>query len=229
VRNVPVTLYTAKRILRRQLPLGTDTFIAGDMDAMHGAMRQLGIEIPAPNDYPASLEPFLHRRVWRSTLGALETQVIEGTGDLVFAKPADRRKSFTGRIFGSLDDFHEIGHVSRRQEVWCSEVVDWRSEFRVYIIGDDIRSVDLYGGDAAVALDMSVVKTAAEVFRASGQAPSAYALDFGVLDTGKTALIEANDGYALGAYQINQRDYTDLLVTRWLELVEITAEDAQTP
>jgi hypothetical protein len=51
-RWIPVTLYTAKRIQRRQLPLSAETFIAGDMDAMHGAMRQLKIEIPAPNDYP---------------------------------------------------------------------------------------------------------------------------------------------------------------------------------
>jgi hypothetical protein len=63
VRGIPVSLYTAKRIQRRQLPLTADTFIAGDMDAMHGAMRQLGIEIPAPNDYPKSLQPFLRRRI----------------------------------------------------------------------------------------------------------------------------------------------------------------------
>jgi len=218
-RNIPVTLFTAKRIQRRQLPLGIDTFVAGDMDAMHGAMRQLGIEVPAPNDYPASLEPFLHRSVWRSTLGALEAQVLEGSGNPVFAKPADRRKSFTGRVFASLDDFHEIGHVSRRQEVWCSEVVEWRSEFRVYIIDQDIRSIDAYAGDASVALDMEVVKAAVEAFRGSGLAPSAYALDCGVLDTGQTAVVEVNDGYALGAYQINQREYTDLLVTRWRELL----------
>lgn len=49
-RGTAVVLYTLKRIQRRNLPLSLDSFIAGDMDAMHGAMSQLKIDIPAPND-----------------------------------------------------------------------------------------------------------------------------------------------------------------------------------
>jgi len=218
-RGIPVTLYTAKRIQRRQLPLSAETFIAGDMDAMHGAMRQLKIEIPAPNDYPKSLLPFMHRRVWTSTLGDVERRVIEGNGEAIFAKPADRRKSFTGRAFGSMDDFREIGSVSRRQEVWCSEVVEWTSEYRVYVISEKIVGVDLYAGDGKVALDSATVEAALAAYRVSGEAPSAYGIDFGVLATGQTALVEANDGYALGAYKISAGAYTDLVMTRWEELV----------
>jgi hypothetical protein len=71
-RGIPVSLYTLKRILRRNLPLSHDTFIAGDIDAMHGAMHQLKIQVPPPNDYPKSLEVFLPRRVWKLTLGPVE-------------------------------------------------------------------------------------------------------------------------------------------------------------
>ncbi len=112
-RGVPVTLYSAKKIKRRQLPLSTKTFIAGDMDAMHGAMRQLNIQVPLPNDYPGSLSSVFHRRIWRSTLGALQQKFLNYEGQPVFAKPADSRKSFTGPVFASLDDFHEIGSVTR--------------------------------------------------------------------------------------------------------------------
>ncbi|WP_433563341.1 hypothetical protein ACQP1O_39195 [Nocardia sp. CA-151230] len=35
-RGIPIRFYTIKRVHRRELPLGPDTFIAGDMDAMHG-------------------------------------------------------------------------------------------------------------------------------------------------------------------------------------------------
>ena len=83
-RGIPVSLYASKRIQRRQLPLSPETFIAGDMDAMHGAMRQLKIEIPPPNDYPKSLSAFMHRRIWASTLGVVEQQVREGSGEPVF-------------------------------------------------------------------------------------------------------------------------------------------------
>jgi hypothetical protein len=222
-RGIPFSLYTVKRIHRRQLPLSRETFIAGDMDAMHGAMRQLNIEIPAPNDYPTSLSPFMHRRTWTSTLAAVEREVLEGSGGPIFAKPSDRRKSFTGRVFLSMDDFRELGRVSRREEVWCSEVVTWSSEYRVYVIGTRIVSVDLYAGDSKVALDPAVVDSALAAYRASGEAPSAYGIDFGVLTTGQTALVEANDGYALGAYQISGDAYTDLLLMRWSELVSTIA------
>ncbi|MEV0245172.1 hypothetical protein AB0H76_01135 [Nocardia sp. NPDC050712] len=94
--GIPVHYYTMKRITRRQLPLGPDTFIAGDMDAMHGAMRQLGIPIPEPDDYPAGLREFLRRKIWTATLGEIERGFETGALPPTFIKPADRRKSFTG-------------------------------------------------------------------------------------------------------------------------------------
>ena len=46
-----------------------------------------------------------------------------------------------------------------------------------------------------------------------------FGIDFGLLSTGETALVEMNDGFALGAYAISARDYTDLLIARWEELM----------
>lgn len=218
-RGIPVELYTIKQIQRRRLPLSEDTFIAGDMDAMHGAMAQLEIPIPAPNDYPRSLAPFLHRRIWKSTLGEVARSVFEGFGPPVFVKPSARRKNFTGRVLGLPSGFTQIGAVSRRQKVWCSEVVSWISEFRIYVIDDEIVGVDHYAGDKAAHLDMRTVADALSAYRASGEAPSAYGIDFGVLETGECALVEANDGYALGAYEIAAKPYTDLLIRRWQELL----------
>jgi hypothetical protein len=219
-RGTPVELYTLKRIQRRNLPLSSATFIAGDMDAMHGAMSQLEIDIPAPNDYPESLTPFLCRRVWKSTLAEVERRVFAEAAPPVFVKPSARRKNFTGRVVGLSSDFMQIGAVSRRQEVWCSEVVVWKSEFRVYVVDDEIVGLDHYAGDPDATLDLSTVQQALLAYRRSGEAPSAYGIDFGVLETGESALVEANDGYALGAYKVAARPYTDLLVRRWHELLQ---------
>ena len=219
-RGTPVELYTLKRIQRRNLSLSSATFIAGDMDAMHGAMSQLEIDIPAPNDYPESLTPFLCRRVWKSTLGEVERRIFAEAAAPVFVKPSARRKNFTGRVVGLSSDFMQIGAVSRRQEVWCSEVVVWKSEFRVYVVDDEIVGLDHYAGDPDAALDLSTVQQALLAYRSSGEAPSAYGIDFGVLETGESALVEANDGYALGAYKVAAKPYTDLLVRRWHELLQ---------
>src|SRR5215813_13375050 len=48
--GIEIRLYTIKRIRRRELPLTSRSFICGDMDCMHGAMKQLNIPIPAPRD-----------------------------------------------------------------------------------------------------------------------------------------------------------------------------------
>lgn len=218
-RGIPVSFFTLKTIQRRQLPLGMHTFIAGGMGAMHGAMRQLQIEIPTPNDYPPSLFPYMQRRVWTSSLGVVEQSILDGRIGPVFVKPADRQKSFTGRIFESIYDLQGLGRTSRREKVWCSEVVTWASEYRVYLIGERIVSIAHYSGDSSIQLNHLTLEAALNAFRSSGQAPSAYGIDFGVLSTGETALVEANDGYALGAYQISSADYTELIMTRWRELV----------
>ncbi|TQM32395.1 ATP-grasp domain-containing protein [Nocardia bhagyanarayanae] len=219
-RGIPIRYYSVKRIHRRQLPLGPETFIAGDMDAMHGAMKQLRIPVPQPDDYPESLREFLRRRVWTSTLGEIEHAVENGSAPAVFVKPSERRKSFTGALCYSERDFAAFGNVSRRQRVWCSEVVTWVAEYRVYVIDGRVIGVDRYDGDGSVPLDMDVVESAIATYHRSGTAPSAYGIDFGVLTNGETALVEANDGYALGAYDIAADQYTELVLRRWRELVD---------
>jgi ATP-grasp domain, R2K clade family 2 len=216
--GIQTQLYTIKRIQRRQLALTTRSFICGDMDCMHGAMRQLNIPIPAPVYFPNSLTAYLHRRVWQDTVGGLRARV-QSDGQSVFAKPAGRAKIFTGRVFSSAADLYHIGTTSWREPVWCSEIVSWLSEYRVYVNGQDIVSVDCYWGNASIGLDQTVIAQALANYRCSGEAPAAYGIDFGVLSSGKTALVEANDGYALGAYQISSAAYAELLFTRWRQLI----------
>lgn len=175
-RGIPVRYYTIKRIHRRQLPLGADVFIAGDMDAMHGAMRQLGIPVPEPDDYPAALTELLRRRVWTATLGEVERAFDSGSIPATFIKPADRRKSFTGAVCYSERDIAAFGNISRRQRVWCSEVVNWVAEYRVYVTDHRVVSVDRYDGDPTIPVDMNAVEAAIASYHRSGTAPSALAI-----------------------------------------------------
>lgn len=221
--NLPFELYTPKRIQRRQLPLTPRSFVFGDMDAMHGAMRQLGIPVPDAVYYPASLHAFLRRKVWLDTLGNVRHRV-NNAGQPVFAKPAGRAKIFTGQVFSDHSDFYFVGETSGREPVWCSDVVRWQSEYRVYVNSQDIVSVDHYSGDAAVQLDISVIQAAVNEYTKSGEAPAAYGIDFGVLVSGETALVEANDGFALGAYAINSAAYTEMMFRRWRQLLDTATE-----
>jgi hypothetical protein len=217
-RNIPVTLFAPKLMQRRQVPLGAETFLAGDGHVTSTALKILNLDPRTLDDYPECLHRYLHRRVWRSTLGKMMDHVWEGRKP-VFVKPADRRKIFTGRLFEGPDDLYALSSTSRNEPVWCADPVEWRSEFRVYILKDQILSIDHYDGDAALYPDQLKIESAIKTFRESGQAPKAYALDFGMLESGETALVEANDAFSLGAYHIGASDYTDLLFERWAELL----------
>lgn len=218
-RGIPVTLFHAKDIARRRLPLDRECFVMGDVDCSHGALRQLGITPPTPDDYPECLRPWLRRRVWGATVGDLRRAVNAGAGVPVFAKPAGSLKRFTGRLFAAPFDLAAVHGLSGHAPLWCSEPVEWRAEFRVYVVRSAIVAIDRYDGDENAALDEREVASSLVALDAAGDAPAGYGIDFGVLSTGETALVEKNDGFALGAYAIDAEPYTELLLARWAELM----------
>lgn len=218
--GAPYTFYTEKQILRRSLPLTRDSLVVGDAPCIYGALRQLKASIPEANPYPLALTAFLHRRIWRSTLGAVIRQMDGDHFAPMFVKPANREKRFTGRIFSDISDLYWVHGVSRRQPVFCSEPVEWASEFRVYVANGNILAIDPYAGDEDVQPEFSIIQSAvAALTRAPEEGRAGYAIDFGVLTTGETALIEMNDGFAVGAYRIGAQDYAAMVIARWKELM----------
>jgi ATP-grasp domain, R2K clade family 2 len=219
-RRIPVFFYTAKHIFRRQLPLDRQSLVVGDLDCICGALKQLDIQLPRLNEYPASLESLLHRRVWKSTIGNLESSLLSGMmTQSIFAKPSNRCKRFTGFVIHDEGDLYRVSNVSRREQIFCAEVVSWLSEYRIYVVKSKVRSVDFYTGNPEIKIDINVIEQAIDILDQSQESYAGYAIDFGVLSSGETALVEMNDGFAIGAYQINSQDYTDLLLSRWEELL----------
>jgi hypothetical protein len=216
-RGLPVELFTQKRIHRRQLKITPCTLVVGYVQTVISALQMLGIQAPPTNDYPASLSEFLHRRVWESTVGHLQNMIYDGD-TRVFAKPKDRKKRFTGHIFSNLGDFAYLERASHTTPIICSDVVNWLTEYRVYVLYDNIIGIKHYDGNANLKIDEAVAYEAVQKLKAVRESTAAYALDFGILDTGQTALIEWNDGFALGSYELEPAVYTDMLIARWLEL-----------
>ncbi len=217
-RGIPMDLYTLKKIHRRQLPLSPQTLVVGDMDCLYGAFKQLQIPIPEADSYPEPIRHHLHRRVWESNLGREKARFRQGSMRPTFIKPRGRQKRFTGFVFDSDYGFQRVYGISRREAVYCSEVVEWTSEYRVYVCNGEILSIDHYEGDPEARLDREVVEEAIASLEMAGRAFAGFGIDFGVLSSGETALVEMNDGFALGAYSIDGKNYTDLLLARWIEL-----------
>ena len=165
------------------------------------------------------MKSFLHLQIWESNISAFTQQIFDGSRP-VFAKPKDRKKRFTGRVFSHAGDTAYLYGISKKTILLCSEVVEWLSEYRVFIINGEIAGSKNYKGDTTIQPDEDVLKNAIHLLEKSGETTSAYALDFGVLSTGETALVEWNDGFSLGSYGLDRTVYTDLLITRWIELTE---------
>jgi len=219
-RNIPVELFTEKRLQRRQLALSRDTLVVGYVQTVLSALHQLGIAPPPTNDYPGALQPMLHRHIWESTVEHLKERVYAGR-EPVFAKPIGRKKRFTGSIFVQPEDLQYLEGASGRTPVLCSDVVDWLSEYRVYVVQSSIIGIKPYAGDPAIHIDERLAAEAVRLLDGSGELTAAYALDLGVLSSGQTALVEWNDGFALGNYGLEAAAYTDLLIARWCELTGI--------
>lgn len=93
------------------------------------------------------------------------------------------------------------------------------SEWRAYVIDGSVIDVLRYEGDAERAPERAVIDEAVRLWSASGHAARGYGIDFGVLEDGRTALVELNDGYGLGNYGLAADRYLDLCIARWEQLV----------
>jgi ATP-grasp domain, R2K clade family 2 len=76
-----------------------------------------------------------------------------------------------------------------------------------------------YGGSPSVVPDVTVVNKMIDELVRSNQAPIGFALDVGIVaDSGNTAVVEMNEGFALGRYGLDPAKYFDLIAARWIEL-----------
>lgn len=183
--------------------------VCGWVRTIRLAWERLGVRAPAPIDYPQPLATWLHRRVWPGTL-----RDLAALDRPAFVKPAADAKLFDGRVHMPGDAIAVRQPVET--SVWMSDVVQWRSEWRAYVRGGSIIGAYPYRGDWRVSPSWSDLDA---MVHSWSDSPCAYALDIGVLIDGRTALIEANDAWALGNYGLLPADYAGLLRMRWDEIV----------
>lgn len=188
----------------------------GTVEFCQTLMKIHNINQPAPLSYPKSLEIFLGRKIEKTTWN----RVRHGE----FVKPAEQVKPWTGHIRGAhnSDDTAVLDTLPGNYPVWRSDVVTFISETRFYIVNNQIVGSSRYDdSENDQNADISVVN---EALIAMSNQPKGMSMDFGVTDTGKTILVEVNDGWALGYYpwgNLTPAGYAKLIVERWLELCNI--------
>jgi hypothetical protein len=192
--------------------LGPTVGVAGYIGDVHRALTKLGKPIPPVVDYPTPLEKFLERKLFK---GLLED--VRQSHYPWFIKPLEH-KLFSGLLWLPNDPESRRKTVTLADdvEIWISEPVNFVSEYRSFILDHAILDCRHYKGDWAKAPDRSTVEEAVQLMK--GTAPTAYSLDWGVTDSGKTLLVEMNEGYSLGTYGLNPVFYARMLSARWFEM-----------
>ena len=186
-----------------------DVVVGGTL-IMYHALGEYGI-FPENLSYPSELIEYYGRSIRKKKLCDLERESFP-----LFIKPL-KDKSAPGIIVNAFPDVFktEYSHLPADSEIWCSEVVDFISEWRCFVRYGKILDIRLYHGNRDARCDDSIILDAVSLYRNS---PASYALDFGVTSDGRTIIVEMNDAIALGSYGLQDTLYAELLATRWAEL-----------
>ncbi len=194
------------------LNLNRDEIVVGGIKTVKKALNILDCHPKfVERDYPESLKEYLGRKVWTSTLS--EARESENP---IFIKPTKGdQKLFNGFVFNNFRDLIDSSGIDPNLKVECSEIVNFVSEYRVFVADGEVLGIINYKGNFRVFPDFSVIDSAISSYI---DAPAGYGIDFGVTDCGKTLLVECNDGFSLGGYGLNPALYSYLLETRWKEL-----------
>jgi hypothetical protein len=200
------------------IELKENEMMGAGVPVMVKTFEKFGGLIPAPLDIPKELESFCGREI---NIGTLK-ELYNSTSYPVFVKPAEKGKLFDGQVVSCKEELELFKYVDEHQgwdtKVFSSEVVKIVSEFRCFVIKGEVYDCRKYKGEFSSVPDFDLIQECVDAYKT---APVAYSIDFGVLDDGRTILIEANDGYSLGPYGFDSYNYTRMMILRWKQIMRL--------
>lgn len=190
--------------------------IVGGIGIIRKRLKAFDID-PIMVDYPEELKEFLGRTIQESTLSNIANNPETWP---IFIKSKEQKR-ITGKVIRNASDLVGLGYQEENPEIYISEVMDFVSEYRVFVRYGEVLDCKHYWGDPMVFPDAAIVKAAISKYQS---APDAYGIDFAVTKEGKTVLIEVNDAWALGCYGLERHLYAKFLITRWAQITNTIDE-----
>lgn len=217
--RTPTRFYTWNELKSGSLPLSRETLLVGGMESVRTALMQIGITPPSPPSIANELKPHLGRNIWFSTLQEIRDRAHTLSADSsVFIKPKNIAKAFAGHVVVDPSALDLTARFDGAMEILVSDPVSFISEWRFFVLRQEIIGFSHYAGEFLVYPQPEAVRRAIRDY-AEG-APIAYAIDFGVTTEDKTLVIEVNDAYALSCYGLQPSRYAEMLVSRWEQIVQ---------
>lgn len=217
IERIPTKYFDPIDLINAQVNLTDCRLVVGSVQSVSSALQQLSKPVPVSDYYPTQLHKYLYRDVWRGNITQLQGYIIND--QQIFAKPVDW-KLFTGMVFDASNSYNLIEQCNKDTQLWFSDPVVWVSEYRIYVLNNQILAISLYQGDSNVVIDMNVINDAIKLMESTNKV--AYSFDWGVLNTGQTALVEMNDAWAIGEYgDMTPKQYYEFLLARWNQMVKV--------
>jgi hypothetical protein len=198
----------------KDVPTSSWNIVVAEIIPTNHYLQRLGIEPKRALNIPDELMKYTGRKIDYMTMGEFKMD----TRLPVFVKPNRYSKEFVAGVISEPQSrSFFFNNVEDDCPVLVSEVVDFVSEYRCYVINGVLKGIKHYLGDIRIFPDVKVIDAAIADYKI---APVGYAIDFGVTSDGRTLLVECNDGWSLGNYGLDNLVYTNLLCRRWVELLK---------
>jgi len=196
--------------------------VIGGVGTCRRILEHLGVNWHR-DTYPIQLRSHFRRNLSTCKIGELKESDLP-----VFIKPTLDTKTFTGFVCKDKYD-RRLGNIPPDLDIYKVEVVEFLTEYRVYVLDGKILNIARYTGPVDHMPDVSTIRDMINAMHSTTtEGPIAYSLDVGVLDTGDTVLVEVNDALSLGNYGLCPALYSKMISARWLQLVGLSyLEDAE--
>lgn len=201
-----------------EVPATKFNIVVGPIEDTISYWKRIGVETPPALNIPYSLNAHTGRKWMEMSMAYLRMYSFGALPEKgFFIKSKELKKFIPGLVRNSGELGMFFKDVPDETVLIISDIVDFVSEYRCFIIDGEIKGVKHYLGDMLVFPDGKVIKDMVKDYH---DAPIAYSLDVGVLSNGQTVLVECNDGWSLGNYGLDGTTYTNLLTKRWFEITK---------
>lgn len=211
------------------IPLGTIEFTQNYFKIFYGIEKENPIEIPSI----LRTEEFLKRKY-----SIISSDKIPKNG-YFFIKDVSQLKvfSYTGdmglfmydEIFDKPKKNDYSLHLNKKHLYQVSEVVKILSEYRIFVINNEIYSINNYDGDVRLFPDIKLIEKAILLWSTQKNCPKSYSLDVAITPRG-TIILECHILFSTGIYSTVQgtkflwgyQDAKDYLVNYNTQLTEFS-------
>lgn len=187
------------------VPVGSIEFVSAYLNRFYPDAK----EALKPLNVPECLFPYAGRTI--ANVKTMEDFAPFCNDSLVFAKDMNKIKSEESGFIG-LPTFDRV------KDFQVSKILNFMSEWRVFVFQDAILDCRCYQGDCFAYPDKSIIKSMTNTYMLSGS-PKAYTLDVGVTTKGETVIIECHRFFSCGLYGFNYSNkYPAMLSQTWFEM-----------